>query len=107
MAKWKLVRDKIPACIERSGDTTPEHDTLKTWELPFFLDLKFAEEEAEYQDAVNGGNLAKIREELADLVEVVRARAEYHGITWVEVLGEQKKKCKERGGFSRGIILKL
>lgn len=44
-------------------------------------------------------------EELADILEVLRAVAETKGITFDELEKMRVKKKEERGGFEKGIIL--
>ncbi|KPB06032.1 nucleoside triphosphate pyrophosphohydrolase [Bacillus sp. CHD6a] len=97
----KLVRDKIPQIIEESGkkytlEILNDHDYIK------YLKLKSYEELDEYcashsnEDAV---------EELADLLEVIHALANYHGFSMEEVEKVRKEKTDKRGGFQEKILL--
>jgi len=44
-------------------------------------------------------------EELADLLEVVRALAAEHGVDWDEVLTAADDKKQDRGGFAGRLFL--
>ena len=94
----KLVRDRIPEIIESSGRTCvteilSDEDYLK------MLDAKLDEELAEYHADQN-------IEELADLMEVIRACAVARGYTVEELEQVRAAKAAERGGFERRILLK-
>ena len=94
----KLVRDRIPEIIESSGRTCvteilSDEDYLK------MLDAKLDEELAEYHADQN-------IEELADLMEVIRACAVARGYTVEELEQVRAEKAAERGGFERRILLK-
>ena len=93
----KLVRDKIPQIIEAAGKTCtcsvlPEEEYLS------LLDAKLNEEVAEYRES---GAL----EELADILEVIRAIAAARGASIGEVEAIREAKRAERGGFERRILL--
>ena len=93
----KLVRDRIPEIIEQSGRTCScsilsDEDYLKR------LDEKLDEELAEYQES-------KSMEELADLLEVMRAVALARGSSIEEVEEIRRHKAEQRGGFERKILL--
>jgi len=93
----KLVRDRIPEIIERSGKTC----TVAELDLPDYLnmlDAKLNEELAEYQES-------KSMEELADLLEVIRAVAAARGSSIGEVEKIRQEKAAERGGFEKRILL--
>ena len=90
----KLVRDRIPEIIEKNGKRCI-CETLLQGQFIAMLDAKLDEELAEYQQS-------KSLEELADLLEVVRAR----GYTWDQLTDIRKKKKEERGGFEKRILLK-
>ena len=93
----KLVRDRIPEIIEKGGkscSTTILNDT----EYMTLLDEKLNEELAEYQES-------KSMEELADLLEVIRAVASARGSSMAEVERIRLRKAAERGGFEKRILL--
>ena len=94
----KLVRDRIPEIIEASGNTCvteilSDEDYLK------MLDVKLDEELAEYHADQN-------IEELADLMEVIRACAMARGYSVEELEQVRAEKTAKRGGFERKILLK-
>ena len=93
----KLVRDRIPEIIEASG----KHcvcSILSDEEYLNKLDEKLNEELAEYQES-------KSLEELADLLEVIRAVAVARGSSYDEVEEIQRNKATKRGGFEKKILL--
>lgn len=96
----KLVRDRIPELIQKSGY---QYDiiTLSETEYRQALRDKILEEA---QEVV----LASDRElvpELADLLEVVEALMESYGIENESVLLERDHKRAEKGGFEHKIKL--
>ena len=94
----KLVRDKIPEIIEKSGKTCTV-ETLTDEKYIAMLDAKLTEELAEYQES-------KSLEELADLLEVMGAVVKARGYSWEELTAIRKKKRAARGGFDKRILLK-
>ena len=93
----KLVRDKIPSLIEKSGKT-PRIRILEEAEYRKCLEAKLDEEVAEFHADRNA-------EELADILEVVYALAESIGCTREELLACYEKKHAERGGFQERVFL--
>ena len=95
---YKLVRDRIPEIIEASGKTCVT-ETLSSDEYLRMLDAKLDEELAEYHKDQN-------IEELADLLEVIRATTVAHGWTLEELERVRAEKAAERGGFEKRILLR-
>lgn len=93
----KLVRDLIPEIIEESGKTLRTR-ILSDEEYLGMLDLKLDEELAEYHKDQN-------IEELADLLELIRAAAIARGYTLEELEAVRAEKAKKRGGFEKKIFL--
>ena len=93
----KLVRDKIPEIIENDGKTCT-CSILSDEEYLKKLDEKLGEELAEYQES-------KSMEELADLLEVMRAVAAARGSSIEEVEKIRQEKARKRGGFEKKILL--
>ena len=94
----KLVRDRIPEIIESSGricvmESLSDEDYLR------MLDAKLDEELAEYHADQN-------IEELADLMEVIRACAMARGYSVEELEQVRAEKAAKRGGFEKKILLK-
>lgn len=97
----KLVRDKIPQIIEATGKkyTTKilnEQDYIK------YLKEKSYEELDEYCAAQSKEEAV---EELADLLEIIHALANYHGSSMEEVEKVRQEKAEKRGGFQEKIFL--
>lgn len=93
----KLVRDRIPEIIARTGKTccTQKLDDQAYLRL---LDEKLGEELAEYQES-------KSLEELADLLEVMEAVVTARGYTWEQLQMVKTEKKVARGGFENKILL--
>lgn len=94
----KLVRDRIPQIIEKSGKRAVieelDNETYKR-----YLDVKLGEELEEYlsSDSI---------EELADLVEVVYAILKFKGVDISKFEDIRQKKALERGSFDKKLLLK-
>ncbi len=94
----KLVRDRIPEIIESDGKTCTT-EILSDDRYLQMLDAKLNEELAEYQES-------KSLEELADLLEVMRAVVKARGWTWEQLEQVRQEKAAKRGGFEQKILLK-
>ncbi len=94
----KLVRDKIPEIIKESGKTC-EIEILSDEAYLEMLDKKLDEELSEYHES-------KSLEELADLLEVLKAVALARGFSVEELYHVCDEKKKARGGFEKKILLK-
>ena len=93
----KLVRDRIPEIITSSGNEC-KTKTLTDTEYLVMLDAKLNEEIAEYQQDKN-------LEELADILEVIRAITVARGHSWEELEAIRVKKERNRGAFEKKIFL--
>lgn len=93
----KLVRDRIPEIIEASGSEC-KTKILSDEKYLEMIDAKLDEELAEYHKDQN-------IEELADLLEVIRAATLAHGYTLEELEDVRAKKAEKRGGFEKKILL--
>ena len=82
----KLVRDRIPEIISAAGKTCTT-EILSDEDYLRMLD-------------------AKLDEELADLLEVLRAAAIARGYTLDELERVRAEKAEKRGGFEKKILLK-
>ncbi len=96
----KLVRDKIPEIIVAAG-LECNTQILSQTVYKKALRKKLLEEAQEASQAESEGLL----EELADLYEVIEAILVSENISKDELLSEQKKRQKERGGFEQKIQL--
>jgi predicted house-cleaning noncanonical NTP pyrophosphatase (MazG superfamily) len=97
----KLVRDKIPTRIKQRGEVVVQA-SLPRSELRRALVAKLFEEALELIEAREPG---EVREELADLLEVIVSLALATGVDWSDVEETARKKRDDRGGFERGAIL--
>ena len=94
----KLVRDRIPEIIE-SDDRECTTEILPGDRYLQMLDAKLDEELSEYQES-------KSLEELADLLEVMRAVVKARGWSWEQLEQVRQEKAAQRGGFEKKILLK-
>lgn len=94
----KLVRDRIPEIIEKTGKSCTV-EILGDGEYLKAIDAKLDEELAEYHKDQS-------LEELADMLEVIYAAAAARGYSTEELEQLRVKKLEERGGFTDRIFLK-
>ncbi len=94
----KLVRDRIPEIIESSGKTCTT-EILSPEDYLRMIDTKLDEELAEYHKDQN-------IEELADLLEVIRAATVARGYSLEDLERVRAEKAAKRGGFEKRILLK-
>lgn len=92
----KLVRDRIPEILDKKG-VPYEQRIADDAEYRAELIKKLVEEAAEFSEA---GAI----EELADVLEVIKALRDLPEYADVEAV--QKQKAEERGGFFKRLILK-
>lgn len=93
----KLVRDRIPEVIEKSG----KEYSIKTLEDKEYIDSlnkKLKEELDEYYENED-------IEELADLAELVHAILKYKGVRLEEFENIRIQKREKRGGFDKRLFL--
>ncbi len=93
----KLVRDRIPEIIKSSGKTC-KTEILSDTNYLRMLDVKLNEELKEYYQNHS-------IEELADLLEVIRASAIARGYTLEELERIRIEKFNKRGGFEKKVLL--
>jgi predicted house-cleaning noncanonical NTP pyrophosphatase (MazG superfamily) len=97
----KLVRNGIPALIAANGQTCTTR-IMDHAEYIQELRAKLHEEMAEYLQEENG---RQALEELADLLEVIRALALTHGADTGLLERIRAEKAERRGGFEDRILL--
>ena len=98
----KLVRDKIPEIIEQQGGKA----ITKILDEKQFVEKlieKIHEETKELSLALT--NKTNSVEELADMLELLHAVADYIGTPFGDVEQERQKKLTMRGGFKKRILL--
>lgn len=97
----KLVRDKIPEKIKSNGET-PIIEILNDTEYKKQLEKKLFEE---YNEVIESSGEDRI-EELADMIEIIRALAQLENKTLDDVITAADKKTEKRGAFKLKIFLK-
>jgi predicted house-cleaning noncanonical NTP pyrophosphatase (MazG superfamily) len=108
----KLVRDRIPELIKKSGKTCKTR-RLSDDEYRDRLKEKLTEEVGELLKSPCVDEIADIIEllkspcveEIADIIEVLEAISSNIGSSLPEVIEIKEKKRRERGGFSKRIFL--
>jgi predicted house-cleaning noncanonical NTP pyrophosphatase (MazG superfamily) len=93
----KLIRDRIPEIIQKAGKNC-KVITLKNEDYLRHLNKKLQEELDEYYESKN-------IEELVDLLEIVYAIAEHHGISRKKIEEMRLVKREKRGGFNKKLFL--
>ena len=101
MVHNKLVRDKIPDKIINNGELC-ETRILHDEEYEIELNKKLIEEANE---VVNANDNEEIKEELADLYEVMSAKLDIMGISFSEIEEIAEYKREKRGSFKKKIYL--
>lgn len=97
----KLVRDKIPQVIESNG-LGCRMRILDEADYKRELITKLREEAEEYFQA---GDDKQALEELADMLEVMRALATVHGADPERLEAIRVQKAEARGGFEKRVYL--
>lgn len=96
----KLVRDKIPNIIKGNGET-PVVKILNEVEYKKELEKKLYEE---YKEVIESTGDDRV-EELADMIEVIRALANLENKDLNDVMAIADKKNEKRGAFEDKIFL--
>lgn len=96
----KLVRDNIPNIIEQKGEF-PITRILNEEEYKIELEKKLYEEYKEVIEAIGDDRI----EELADMIEVIKALAKVENSDLDTVVSVANKKSEKRGAFDDKIFL--
>ena len=96
----KLVRDKIPEIIKSNGEK-PIISILDYNSYKEELEKKLYEE---YLEVIDSSYSSRI-EELADMLEVIKALAQLEDKTLEDVIEVAKQKEEKRGAFDKKIFL--
>lgn len=96
----KLVRDNIPEIIKANGEK-PIISILDDNRYKEELEKKLYEE---YKEVIDSSYSSRI-EELADMLEVIKALAKLEDKTLDDVIIVAKEKVKKRGAFDKKIFL--
>ncbi|WP_026675357.1 nucleoside triphosphate pyrophosphohydrolase [Alkalihalobacterium bogoriense] len=97
----KLVRDRIPEIIEKSGKKF-RTKTLDSTTYEKELRVKLEEE---MDELLKAESTAELVEEMADLLEVMYSLAKLRGVDPPEIEEVRKRKLDERGGFEERLLL--
>lgn len=97
----KLLRDKIPEIMEAERGTSLEYSVLEDKQYIVSLKNKLIEEAIEVQ---NTTGIEEFIDEVADVMEVIDALLDIHGITIEEIRYTQQKHKDNRGGFKKRIF---
>ena len=96
----KLVRDKIPNIIKEKKET-PVVKILDDDKYKEALEKKLYEE---YQEVIEESGEDRV-EELADMLEIIKALAKLENKTLEDVIEIANKKVDKRGAFEEKIFL--
>lgn len=97
----KLVRDKIPEIIEAKNEQV-EFKILSDQEYLTEIKVKLLEE---CNEVINAKNKEEMLEELADLLEVMKALAKKDNYSLSDIEKVAKQKALKRGAFDEKIYL--
>jgi predicted house-cleaning noncanonical NTP pyrophosphatase (MazG superfamily) len=95
----KLIRDKLPQIMRASGIQVFERVMEKDEYLKRLKD-KLLEEAKE---VIASGSEKEMREELADLLEVILALAKAYGVELADIQQAAEQKREDKGGFDNRI----
>lgn len=98
----KLVRDKIPAMLDKNGGET-ETKILDNTE---YIKCLFEKLKEECEEVISAPSHESLKEELADLLEVMIAISKINNINFSDIEQTRIKKREKRGGFDSKIFLK-
>lgn len=98
-----LVRDKMPERIQKLGGFVEMHH-LDPEDHIHYLKLKLKEEAEEVCKAENPKEL---KEEMADVLEVLYALSKKFGLRWEHIEKERLQKRDNRGGFKKGTFVEF
>ena len=98
-----LVRDKMPKRLEKLG-VFVEGYPLNSKDLLDHLKLKLQEE---VDEVLNATTAKDIKEEIADVMEVLYSIAKYYGLQTEHLEKKRIQKQAERGGFTKGLFVEF
>ena len=91
----KLIRDKLPQIMRSNGIEVFER-VMEEEEYTKRLKDKLLEE---VQEVLEAKNQADIKEELADVLEVIITLSKVHGLSFEDIEAARAKKKIDKGGF--------
>src|SRR6266542_774708 len=96
-----LVRDKMPKRLEKLG-VFVEGYPLNSKDLLNHLKLKLQDE---VEEVLSAATAKDIKEEIADVLEVLYSIAKYYGLQIDHLEKKRLQKQAERGGFTKGLFV--
>jgi predicted house-cleaning noncanonical NTP pyrophosphatase (MazG superfamily) len=94
---WELVRDRCPQHVADDLGFTPAHRIAAVGEMPALIAAKLVDEAREARDLG--------LDELADLLELLRAGAEHNGHRLTDVIAAAARKRRRVGGFDARVVM--
>lgn len=106
----KLVRDKMVDIYEHDIQNKISASAysvryMEKGETLEKLKDKLLEESKEVFDAYGNEDKSQLKEEIADVIEVIDAILYHNNITLTEVLAIRDAKKEKKGGFEKGVYL--
>ena len=98
----KLVRDKVPNKIIKNGEYAFT-EILNDRDFELALNNKLLEE---LKEVINSDTKEDLTEELADLLEVMLAKASLYGISYDNIEDARNVKAQTKGAFNNKVFLK-
>jgi len=98
-----LVRDKMPKRLGKL-DVFVEGYSLNSKDLIDHLKLKLEEE---VEEVLCASTAKDIKEEIADVMEVLYAIAKYYGLQIEHLEKKRLQKQAEKGGFTKGLFVEF
>ena len=98
----KLIRDKIPEICLKNGVIPEVRIAKDNKEYRLYLQKKILEEA---QEIAKERKPRKLKEEIADLIEVINCLVKTLGVSKKEIEKKRKEKNKKRGSFNKRLIL--
>ena len=98
-----LVRDKMPKRLEKLG-VFVEGYPLNSKDLLDHLKLKLQDE---VDEVLMAATAKDIKEEIADVMEVLFSIAKYYGLQIEHLEKKRVQKQAERGGFTKGLFVEF
>lgn len=98
----KLVRDRIPEIIQAEG----RHAVTRILDDASYRTALLNKLVEEAQEAAHAAH-ADLPNELADVLEVLRALTATAGMPWAQLLALANDKRSRRGGFEKRIFLEI
>ncbi|GGH73636.1 putative house-cleaning noncanonical NTP pyrophosphatase (MazG superfamily) [Pullulanibacillus pueri] len=97
----KLVRDRIPEIIAENGQT---YHVKKLEEEDYLVELRRKAQE-ELNEYFESSKTNEAIEELADVLEVIYALGQVHGVEPAELEKIRRLKAERRGRFAKKLFL--